>query len=65
MHSVLTEQIRFDDHDDGLIRMAIGRHLRAIYDHVLDQPVPARFIEQLENLDARRRHIRSCEAETN
>jgi hypothetical protein len=30
----------------------IGRQLRALYDHVLDQPIPDRFLTLLQQLDA-------------
>jgi hypothetical protein len=29
----------------------IGRQLRALYDHVLDQPIPDRFLSLLQQLD--------------
>lgn len=30
----------------------IGRQLRALYDHVLEQPIPDRFLDLLHQLDA-------------
>ncbi len=42
-------------HDDGLhplIQSQIGKHLRAVYDDVVNEPVPDRFIELLEQLEA-------------
>ncbi|WP_034490941.1 NepR family anti-sigma factor [Afifella pfennigii] len=44
--------------DDGhyrgahsLIQSQIGKHLRAAYDDVVNEPVPQRFIELLEQLE--------------
>ncbi len=35
------------------VQSALGRELRAIYDDVVSQPVPDRFVELLNQLDER------------
>jgi hypothetical protein len=35
----------------GNVADQIGEHLRSIYDDVLNQPVPARFLELLQKLE--------------
>lgn len=41
-----TMQMQVQDH--------IGRQLRAVYDDLLNQPVPDRFLELLQQLDAQK-----------
>ena len=36
---------------DPRIQTEIGKHLRAIYDDVINEPVPSRFMELLEKLE--------------
>jgi hypothetical protein len=36
---------------DPQVQTEIGRHLRAIYDDVINEPVPAKFLELLEKLE--------------
>jgi hypothetical protein len=36
---------------DPQIQTEIGRHLRAIYDDVINEPVPTKFLELLEKLE--------------
>lgn len=38
---------------DGVIQARIGDHLRLMYDELIHQPVPDRFIELLDRLDTR------------
>lgn len=40
---------------DPQIQAEIGRHLRDIYQAVLDQPVPERFVELLADLEQQER----------
>jgi hypothetical protein len=37
---------------DGSVQAAIGNRLRAYYDEVSKEPVPARFLDLLKRLDA-------------
>ena len=36
---------------DPRVQTEIGKHLRAIYDDVINEPVPSRFMELLEKLE--------------
>ena len=36
---------------DPRVQTEIGKHLRAIYDDVINEPVPDRFMELLEKLE--------------
>jgi len=36
---------------DTQIQAEIGKHLRAIYEDVINEPVPAKFMELLEKLE--------------
>ena len=36
---------------DPRIQTEIGKHLRAIYDDVINEPVPSKFMELLEQLE--------------
>lgn len=36
---------------DSRVQSEIGRHLRAIYDDVIKEPVPSKFLELLEQLE--------------
>jgi hypothetical protein len=36
---------------DPRIQNEIGKHLRAIYDDVINEPVPSKFMELLEKLE--------------
>ena len=36
---------------DPRIQTEIGKHLRAIYDDVINEPVPTKFMELLEKLE--------------
>ncbi len=36
---------------DPRIQAEIGKHLRAIYDDVISEPVPSKFMELLEELE--------------
>jgi hypothetical protein len=36
---------------DPRVQAEIGKHLRAIYDDVINEPVPAKFMELLEKLE--------------
>jgi hypothetical protein len=36
---------------DQRVQSEIGKHLRAMYDDVIREPVPAKFIELLEKLE--------------
>ena len=36
---------------DPRIQTEIGKHLRAIYDDVINEPVPSKFMELLEKLE--------------
>ena len=38
-------------HIDPRVQTEIGKHLRAIYDDVINEPVPSRFMELLEKLE--------------
>jgi hypothetical protein len=38
-------------HIDPRIQTEIGKHLRAIYDDVINEPVPSKFMELLEKLE--------------
>ena len=38
-------------HMDPRIQNEIGKHLRAIYDDVINEPVPSKFMELLEKLE--------------
>ncbi len=38
-------------HIDPRIQTEIGKHLRAVYDDVINEPVPSRFMELLEKLE--------------
>lgn len=40
---------------DPRIQSEIGKHLRAIYDGVVNEPVPPRFMELLEKLERSRK----------
>ena len=42
---------RDDAHIDPRIQNEIGKHLRAIYDNVINEPVPSKFMELLEKLE--------------
>jgi hypothetical protein len=36
---------------DSRIQTEIGKHLRAIYDDVINEPIPSKFMELLEKLE--------------
>lgn len=36
---------------DPRVQTEIGKHLRAIYDDVINEPVPSKFMELLEQLE--------------
>lgn len=36
---------------DPRIQTEIGKHLRAVYDDVINEPVPSKFMELLEKLE--------------
>jgi hypothetical protein len=36
---------------DARIQTEIGKHLRAVYEPVLNEPVPAKFMDLLEKLE--------------
>jgi hypothetical protein len=36
---------------DSRIQTEIGKHLRAMYDDVINEPVPSKFMELLEKLE--------------
>jgi hypothetical protein len=38
-------------HIDPRVQTEIGKHLRAIYDDVINEPVPSKFMELLEQLE--------------
>ena len=38
-------------HIDPRVQTEIGKHLRAVYDDVINEPVPSRFMELLEQLE--------------
>ena len=38
-------------HMDPRVQTEIGKHLRAVYDDVINEPVPSRFMELLEKLE--------------
>ena len=38
-------------HVDPRVQTEIGKHLRAIYDDVINEPVPSKFMELLEQLE--------------
>ena len=38
-------------HIDPRVQNEIGKHLRAIYDDVINEPVPSKFMELLEKLE--------------
>ena len=38
-------------HIDPRVQHEIGKHLRAIYDDVINEPVPSKFMELLEKLE--------------
>lgn len=38
-------------HVDSRVQTEIGKHLRAIYDDVINEPVPSKFMELLEKLE--------------
>jgi hypothetical protein len=39
---------------DSTIQAHIGRHLRALYDDIVEQPVPERFRKLLEELEQKK-----------
>jgi len=45
-------------HVDPRVQTEIGKHLRAIYDDVINEPVPSKFMDLLEQLErsTTRRH---------
>jgi hypothetical protein len=53
------EKMRTDAHGDTAqgaqmdprIQTEIGKHLRAIYDDVINEPVPSKFMELLQKLE--------------
>jgi hypothetical protein len=36
---------------DPRIQAEIGKHLRAVYDDVINEPIPSKFMELLERLE--------------
>ena len=42
---------RRNAHIDPRVQNEIGKHLRAIYDDVINEPVPSKFMELLEKLE--------------
>jgi hypothetical protein len=36
---------------DARVQFEIGKHLRAVYDPVLNEPIPDRFLKLLEELE--------------
>jgi hypothetical protein len=49
LHSALNEQAGVNM--DLRVQAEIGKHLRAIYDDVINEPVPSKFMELLEKLE--------------
>ena len=45
------ESKRGGAHMDPRIQNEIGKHLRAIYDDVINEPIPSKFMELLEKLE--------------
>lgn len=39
---------------DHMVQKRIGAHLRALYDDLVQQPIPDRFIEMLNRLDEKK-----------
>jgi hypothetical protein len=46
-----TASARRNAHIDPRVQNEIGKHLRAIYDDVINEPVPSKFMELLEKLE--------------
>ena len=40
---------------DPVIQAHIGRELRALFDEIADEPVPDRFLQLLQSLEAKKR----------
>ena len=54
MRVVDNRSISAPEHQQPEIQVQIGRQLRTVYDDVLNQPIPDRFMELLQKLDARK-----------
>ncbi len=46
-----TASQRAGAHVDPRVQTEIGKHLRAIYDDVINEPIPSKFMELLEKLE--------------
>jgi Anti-sigma factor NepR len=51
--SSLSDQLSSEPTLDRVIQERIGDHLRAMYDDLMQQPVPDRFVELLNRLEKR------------
>jgi hypothetical protein len=51
--SSLSDQLSSEPSLDRAIQERIGDHLRAMYDDLMQQPVPDRFVELLNRLERR------------
>jgi hypothetical protein len=51
--SSLSDQLSSEPMLDRAIQERIGDHLRAMYDDLMQQPVPDRFVELLNRLEKR------------
>jgi hypothetical protein len=51
--SSLSDQLSSEPCLDRVIQERIGDHLRAMYDDLMQQPVPDRFVELLNRLEKR------------
>jgi hypothetical protein len=51
--SSLSNQLSSEPSLDRAIQERIGDHLRAMYDNLIQQPVPDRFVELLNRLEKR------------
>jgi hypothetical protein len=49
----LSDQLSSEPCLDRVIQERIGDHLRAMYDDLMQQPVPDRFVELLNRLEKR------------
>jgi hypothetical protein len=51
MRTEASEEISSRAQIEPRIQTEIGKHLRAIYDDVINEPVPSKFMELLEQLE--------------
>jgi Anti-sigma factor NepR len=51
--SMLSDRLSSEPALDRAIQERIGDHLRAMYDDLMQQPVPDRFVELLKRLEKR------------